>query len=343
MIEIDGSYGEGGGQILRTSISLSSILRQPVRVFNVRAKRPRPGLANQHLKGISAVQQLTSADVKGLSIGSTEVEFHPKAMGKGRYVVDVGTAGSISLILQVVSLPAAYAEGRIEIEITGGTDVPWSPPSDYMANVFYHIVRKFGVRANFEVIKRGYYPKGGGNIRVSFEPTKRLNAVDLTRRGELRGIHGIAHSLNLPPHIVEREAMSAKKILLDYETKIRLESGRDFSTGTGLTLWAEYDRTVMGASSLGKPGKRAERVGEEAARELLKEMKGIGVVDMHMCDQIIPYMGLASGRSRVLVSELTNHLKTNVYIVENILGVKFRTEEADKGYIVEVDGIGFER
>ncbi len=343
MIEIDGAYGEGGGQILRTSISLSSILGEPVRVFNIRAKRPKPGLATQHLKGISALQVLTNAEVKGLNLGSTEVEFHPKAVEGGRFSIDVGTAGSISLILQVVSPPAPFAKGEIEMEITGGTDVPWSPPADYMKNVFYPIIGKMGVRPKFEILKRGYYPKGGGRIKVTFEPVQRLQATDMASRGELRGIHGVAHSLNLPPHVVERETKSAKRVLVGYESKIQLECEQGLSTGTGLALWADYDRTILGASSLGKPGKRAEMVGEEAAEALLKEINGTGVLDIHMSDQIIPYMGLASGRSRVLVHELTNHLMTNVYIVESILGVKFEISEASGVHMIEVDGIGFER
>jgi RNA 3'-terminal phosphate cyclase (ATP) len=294
------------------------------------------------MKGISAVQSITGGKVRGLGVGSTEVEFHPKAPRGGRYRIDIGTAGSITLILQVTTLPAAFANGPVEIDITGGTDVDWSPPADYMRNVFYPLVGMMGIKAEFELIRRGYYPKGGGEVKAYFEPIKQLNPVDVTSKGDLKGIYGVAHSLNLPLHVVERERKAAMKLLHNYENRIELESGDGLSTGTGITLWAKYEYTTLGASSLGKPGKRAESVGEEAAEKLLKEMRSPGAIDSHMCDQIIPYMALAEGKSRIFVNELTNHLKTNVNVVENILGVKFDILEYKGGFLIEVEGIGFE-
>ncbi len=341
MIEVDGSYGEGGGQILRTSVALCAVLGKQVRIFNIRTNRPKPGLAQQHLMGLRAVQKLTNAEVEGFSLGSTEVIFRPKSLKGGRYNIDIGTAGSISLILQVVSLPASFADGPVELVISGGTDVQWSPPADYMRNVFYPIIGKMGVRARCELIRRGYYPKGGGQIKASFEPIKQLKPLDLSARGELKGIYGNAHSNNLPLHVVEREVSSAKKVLKAYDTKIKQEVGRGLSTGTGITLWSEYEKTILGASSLGAPGKKAEKVGAEAAGMLLKTMQAVGALDVHMGDQIIPYIGLAASRSKFSAGELSGHLMTNVHVVEDILGVKFRMNEEEQGYIIEVEGIGF--
>jgi len=341
MIEVDGSFGEGGGQILRTSVALSAIIGKPVRISNIRSNRPKPGLAQQHLTGLKAVQKLTDGEAEGLSLGSTEVTFRPRSLKGGSYKIDIGTAGSISLILQVVSLPAAFAKGPVEMEITGGTDVQWSPPADFMRNVFYPILEKIGVKTRFELIRRGYYPKGGGAIRISFEPTTQLNPIEIISRGKLKGVYGVVHSLNLPDHIAKREIESARKVLKGYKTQVKPEIGRGLSTGTGVSLWSEYENTILGASSLGKPGKEAEKVGGEAAEFLIEEIQGSGTLDVQMGDQILAYMGLAKGRSKFIVRELTPHIKTNIHVIEDILGIKFVITEEEKGYAIEVVGVGF--
>ncbi|MEE8167866.1 MAG: RNA 3'-terminal phosphate cyclase [Candidatus Hydrothermarchaeales archaeon] len=343
MIHIDGSYGEGGGQILRSSIALSSLLGEPIRIDNIRVNRPKPGLAQQHLTGIEAMQRLTDAEIKGLKLGSTEVEFSPSSLHGGSYSIDIGTAGSISLVLQVVSLPCAFTDSAVELNIIGGTDVAWSPPIDYMKEVFYPSISKMGCRTNLEILKRGYYPRGGGRVNVRISPMKRLMPLDLTERGKFLKVMGVAHSLNLPEHIVKREAKAAKRVLKDYSCHISLEYGRGTSTGTGIVLWAFFENSILCASSLGKPGKPAEKVGEEAARSLLNEIEANASIDLHLGDQIIPYLALAEGESRIFVGELTNHLKTNIYVVEKILNTKFKILTHERGYTITVDGIGFEK
>lgn len=337
MIEIDGSYGEGGGQILRTSIALSALLREPVRIFNIRVKRPKPGLAQQHLTGIKAMQKITNAEVVGAEIGSTEVKFSPGAIKSGSYAIDVGTAGSISLVLQTLLLPCAFAKEAVELKITGGTDVAWSPSMDYLKNVFCSIVEKMEYKAEVEVLKRGYYPKGNGEVVVRIFPVEKFKNLRLVDRGELIRIKGIAHSSNLPGHVVEREIKAARNIL-GRECEIAAECSKYFSTGTGITLWAEYENSVLGGSAIGEIGKPAERVGEEAAKMLLQEMQSGAALDSHMGDQIIPYVALAEGESKVAVSKLTNHLKTNIYVVEKILGSKFDILEREGRYHISVKG-----
>jgi RNA 3'-phosphate cyclase len=341
MINVDGSYGEGGGQILRTSLSLSSLFGKSVKITNIRANRPKPGLAQQHMMGIKALRDMTGAEVKGLRAGSTEIEFSPGELRSGQYRIDIGTAGSITLILQALLIPSAFSQDEVELRITGGTDVRWSPPIDYVKSVFLPIARKMGYQAEIELISRGYYPKGNGKIRANILPIKSLAPIKLTGRGDLKAVKGVAHSLNLPCHIVERFVKSAKEALPGYECDIVLECKKNFSTGCGITLWANYENSVLGASSIGEIGKPAEKVGREAGQGLLEEIRGGAPLDRHMSDQIIPYMALARGTSEVAVRELTPHLKTNIYITEKILGNKFQIKEKEGRYLIKTKGIGF--
>lgn len=342
MIEIDGSQGEGGGQVLRTSIALSSLLRKPVRISNVRIKRPKPGLAQQHLMGIKAAQDMTAADVKGLYVGSTAVEFVPGGIKEGSYAIDIGTAGSVSLILQVLLIPGAFSSGAVNITVRGGTDIKWAPPADFLKEVICPLLRKAGFKADIEIVKRGYYPKGGGEVRVKISPVKKLTGFALIERGSPVKVAGVAHSSNLPSHVLEREIKAAEDALKGYECSIRAVCETGFASGNGITLWAVYENSILGANALGEIGKPAEKVGGEAAAKLLEEMNSGAAVDKHAGDQLIPYMALADGTSEVTVSELTRHLKTNIGIVERILGSKFTISKHGKLHRISVKGIGFE-
>lgn len=344
MLRIDGSRGEGGGQVLRACIAFSSILGEPVEVYNIRAKRPKPGLARQHLVGLMSFQKIFSARVEGAKLGSTKVRFQPGEMGEEKsYTIEIGTAGSITLLLQALFLPLLHRWTRLNI--TGGTDVKWSPPVDYFSNVFLPNLKRLGGRAGVELLARGYYPKGGGEVKVSFLGTGPLHGYSFDERGELLGIRGIAHSSNLPKHIVEREARAAKVKLSEehsyLEPEIRLDVRTHFSTGTGIVLWAEYEHSILGSSSLGERGKPAEKVGREAASALLEEVDSPATLDIHMADQIVPYAALAKGRTSFIARELTGHLKTNMELTEEILGVSFEAEEMESGYRVSVEGKGW--
>jgi RNA 3'-phosphate cyclase len=336
MIEIDGSYGEGGGQIMRTSLALASLLGEDLRICNIRRKRPKPGLAQQHLVSVRAIQEITQAEVEGARLGSTELTYRPERIKSGKYKIDIGTAGSISMVLQTVFSTCLFTGQPIELVILGGTDVKWSPPVDYLRHVFRPLMEKMRVKAEIEVQRRGYYPRGGGIVRAVVHPIKSLRALNLLERGAVAGIKGIAHSSNLPCHIVERMAMAAKS-KLNYPCSIELECGKGFSTGTGIVLWAVGENSLLGSSSLGEIGKRAEKVGEEAAVQLMAELQTNAPLDSHMSDQVIPYLALAEGASRVRVAKVTNHMTTNIYVVEKILGLKFKIEE---GNLISVKGIG---
>ena len=328
MIEIDGSYGEGGGQILRTAIALASITSTDVRIFNIRSHRPQPGLKSQHMKAIATAAKLCDADVLGLYIGSQEITYSPMEIKGATYTVDIGTAGSISLLLQCIMPMTAYSGGRIALEITGGTDVAWSPTIDYLNNVTCKALGQMGYHCNIEVLKRGYYPEGGGKVCAFFEPT-RLHGFEFERKEE--NINGISHSSKLPEHIAQRQALAAKRVLENrgIGSDITVCSKNELSTGSGITLWSLYS----GASHLGKKGLPAEKVGEMAAEQMTRYLDSGASVDPYLADQLITYMGLAGGGS-FTTYEISEHTLTNMHITELLLGVEFDIRE--KKEITEV-------
>jgi RNA 3'-phosphate cyclase len=351
MIEIDGSIGEGGGAVLRTALALSTVSRQPIHIYNIRAKRAKPGLAPQHMQGVKALAELTNAKVEGLSLGSTKLKFEPSTMEGGKFRVDIGTAGSTTLILQILMPAAAFAKRSVEVEITGGTDNPLAPPIDFLKNVTLPTLRKMGYRGEVECLRRGHYPRGGGIVRARIEPIQRLKAIELVEPGKVTRISGIAHCVKLPEHIATRMAHAASIALIKAgysKVNVKAESyepSRDphLGPGTGITLWAETERgAILGASSLGRPGKPAEQVGREAAESLVKQLRTGCAVDRHLTDQLIPYMALAEGTSEMTSAELTSHALTNIALVENMLGVKFEVggQQGQPGRI-RVKGLGF--
>ena len=321
MIKIDGSYGEGGGQILRTAVALSCLTGEAVEIHNIRAKRPKPGLKAQHLKGIEAAKIISGAEVEGLRIGSTKVVFKPKRLKGGNFKIDIGTAGSVTLILQTVLLPSLAADRESVFEIRGGTDVSWSPTVDYFTNVTIPALRELGAEVEFELLKRGYYPKGGGLVRVEVHPSKLKGKV--FEKKDCEKVFGVSHASNLPEHVPRRQAEAARKLLEreGYSVEIKVESRREFSTGSGITLWCGY----KGGSSLGEKGKRAEVVGEEAAKELLKELLTNFAFDKHLADQIMVFAAVAGGETEYTTSEITMHAVSNKYVIEKFLGecIKF--------------------
>ncbi len=350
MIDIDGSYGEGGGQILRTSVSLSALTMKPVRITNIRAGRRNPGLRRQHVAGIELTAQLVDASVKGLKVGSTEIEFVPRTRQSGEFSYDVGTAGSISLILQAVLPPAVLSPEPVSFNFRGGTDVAWSPPIDYMRNLFVNILYQMGPRVEIVQHRRGHYPRGGGDVSCGITPVKMIQPLDLVQFGELQYVNGISHCVRLPSHVAERQALSAESILAEHDIEtehIVRESypkNKDphLGSGSGIVVWAESrDGIRLGADSLGERGKRAELVGAESAQHLLSELSTEMAIDSHLSDMLVPYLAIASGRSRIGVTKITSHLETNIWVVERILGFKMTLEgRIGSPGILTSEGIG---
>ncbi|MFO7837295.1 MAG: RNA 3'-terminal phosphate cyclase [Candidatus Thorarchaeota archaeon] len=350
MIEIDGSYGEGGGQILRTAISLSAVTMEPVRVVNIRAGRPTPGLKNQHIAGIEVTGRLVNAEIKGLRIGSTTIEFHPVERRGGRISYDIGTAGAISLALQAALLPAVLSPDQSYIEITGGTDVLWSPPIDYMKHVFDFMLQKMGPKIEITQHRRGHYPRGGGRVSCGIKSVNEIHSIDLVEFGEILEVVGISHCARLPAHVAHRQADAAESYLRgkgleninierEYWSK---EDDPHLGAGSGIVIWAESNRGVrIGGDSLGKKGKPAEKVGREAAIQLVSELSTGKAVDSHLCDMLVPYMAVAQGKSSIGVTKITSHLETNIWVAEEMLGIETQLEgESGKPGRLTLKGTG---
>ena len=332
MIEIDGSSGEGGGQILRTSVALSAVTGEPVRVTNIRAGRPNPGLAPQHVTSIEAVAALADAAVDGLEPGSKEIVFRPGELLGGVYEFDVGTAGSVSLVLQSCLLPAALSRTDVEVVVRGGTDVKWSPPADYLAMAHAPVARMFGVRCSVDIVSRGFYPEGGGEVRMEVSPAGQLTCVSLERPGEVVDIRGVAYAQNLPEHVVTRMKHAALKQMIQFgDVKIVSDLRRGRSTGAGIVMVSRHENCVLGASALGERGIRSERLGEECASDLAETIASGATVDDHMMDQVLPYMAFAKGRSVAVVESMTGHARTNMDVIEEFLGEVFSTDETEAG------------
>jgi len=341
MLEIDGAMGYG--QVLRTSIALSSLLLKPVKIFNIRKGRPKPGLMAQHLTGVKIAGEFCDAEIRGLRIGSLKIEFIPRRLKVEDRKIDIGTAGQISLLLQTLTPLLIFADKPINIEMRGGTAGLGAPTIQYVQNVTFSILSKLGIKKpEIEVVKEGFYPKGGGIVKARFEPAKKLNSIRLTEAGEVEKIRGISVCGSLPRHIAERQASSARKILVEHglnDVEIEVRSVHTYSPGTSITLWAKTKNSVLGADKIGKRGVRAEIIGEECAKDLIKSIESKAALDKYMADQILPFLALAEGKSRIKVEEITEHCRTNMRVCELMLGVKFEVEEEKR--IIEVEGIGF--
>ena len=341
---------EGGGQIVRTGVALATLTGQQVRISKIRDKRQNPGLQAQHLTAVMALAATCGAETEGLVLGSRELMFRPQRRVGGRFNFDVGTAGSIPLILQALMPSAAFAPIQVEFELTGGTDVKWSPTIDYVRLVVMPILEAMDYKASLKVLRRGHYPKGGGRVVLTTSPLRTLKSITLLERGQSSGVDGISHCVKLPSHVAQRQANAALAKLKARgiaSANIAIETyppdqDPHVGPGSGITLvMTSSGGSVIGADSLGERGRRAEQVGEDAALKLLAEIESKAPVDRHLGDILIPYMAVADGRSEIFVSEITMHTLTNIRIAEIVAGVKFDVQgNLREPGRVSVQGIG---
>jgi RNA 3'-phosphate cyclase len=331
MREIDGSYGEGGGQLLRTACALSAITGKPVRLHDIRARRAPAGLAPQHLAAVKAVATLCDADIEGLELRSQEVVFRPGQLRGGEFRLDVGTAGSVTLVLQAL-LPAALVCGApVQIHLTGGTDVRAAPPLDYLRFVFLPLLARMGAQVELRLRRRGYYPRGGGEVVVVVRPG-RLRPLRIEAPGGVKEIRGIAHASNLPAHIVARMQQTAVRILAD-AAPVAIEQqmlGRDQALGQGgaIVLWACTAHTLLGGSEVAQRGIPAERIAETAARALHEEIAAGATLDIHAADQILIYSALAQDSSYFLTRALSSHAQTALWLLQQFLSLHVQARPA---------------
>lgn len=344
---IDGSYGEGGGQILRTSLSLAAILKRPVRIDNIRSGRKNPGLQPQHLTAARAVAKICRGKLTGDSVGSQTLEFHPGKIEPGDYTFDVSdikaSAGSVNLIYQSVLLPLAFAHKPSKVIIRGGTHVPWSPPANYIDDVYLPALSRMGLIALYRTVRAGYYPIGGGEVHSEIRPVDIIKPISLTERvdGTVNCTSAIS---NLPVSIADRQMSEASQCLRMHGIDPIEEIDEYDSLGKGTVVFILFDGDELksGFTSLGERGKPAERVAREACDEFLEWWKSKTALDKHLADQLIVPMALADGDSEFTTVEITQHLITNVWTVQQFLPVKIDIQgtEGQPGR-VRVSGTGF--
>mgnify|MGYP005847672463 CR=1 FL=1 len=362
MLTIDGAYGEGGGQIVRTSLALACLTGQDVTLVNVRAGRKNPGLAPQHLAAVRAIAQVCGAQVTGDALGSTRLVFRPGGPATpGDYEWDVsaiagqGSAGSVSLVLQTVLLPLLRAPGRSRLVIRGGTHVPAAPPVHYLREVFLPALGAAGEAVTVELRAWGWYPQGGGEITVEVEgpaahllwscdppgrSTQANRALVRDVRGPLERVTGVAAVTNLPAHIPQRMADRARGVLRDLGVPLEIEPlrARGPGPGAGIFLTAHYAGGRAGFSALGRKGRASEAVAEEACTDLLAHHHSRAAADPHLADQLILPCALAGGRSVFTTSRVTPHLATNIHVVRQFLGTAITLEGEAEGRVELVGG-----
>ncbi|MCK4389721.1 MAG: RNA 3'-phosphate cyclase [Desulfobacterales bacterium] len=351
-IQIDGSHGEGGGQILRTALALAALLQRPVEIYNVRSGRKKPGLRPQHLTAVKAMALITAGKVEGAEPGSMRLCFEPRQIVPGSYSLDVGTAGSTSLVLQTMIPGLLFAKGASRIVITGGTHVPWSPCFHYLKEVFVLSLQQMGGALRLEIERWGWYPKGGGKVIASTSPVSELNGVDLSYQGNLQDMYVLSAVSNLPMSIAERQRDHVLKRFKEHgftpietlprkQFRIEILEGPSPGTGTVVFVRARFENGVAAFTSLGKRGKPAEKVADDACSDFFRFMASRAVVDDHLADQLVLYMALAKGRSSLIAGTITKHLLTNIWVIEQFLPVRFEVD-GETGR-VSVEGLGFKK
>uniref|UniRef100_T1IN18 RNA 3'-terminal phosphate cyclase n=1 Tax=Strigamia maritima TaxID=126957 RepID=T1IN18_STRMM len=349
-IEIDGALLEGGGQILRMSIAFCALLEKPIRIYNIRGGRSKPGLGPQHLTGLRLVRDLSKGKLYGDEIGSTEITFYPGKLTQGSHTADTHTAGSVGLLLQVALPCMIYANGPARVILKGGTNADMAPQFDYTTSVFQPIAEKFGCKFDARIMKRGYYPKGGGEVHVMTVPIDHLKAADLLEFGEISKITGRSFVAGVLPikmaHQMSTIATSViqktyQRIPIDISVVKETEQ-TSVGNGSGIILVAETSTGCkIGGSGLGKKGISAERVGELAAEELIDNLKNKSCVDTYLQDQLIILMALAKGTSRIKTGPITLHTQTAIHVAKLLTNVDFEIKELeDKSVVIQCEGIG---
>jgi RNA 3'-terminal phosphate cyclase (ATP) len=326
MIEIDGSFGEGGGQILRTALALSVIFERPLTLHHIRAKRKNPGLGHQHLMAVNALARISGAKVEGNRIGSQRLTFVPGEVSPGDYRFPIGTAGSVTLLLHALLMPLCLSQERFQLILEGGTHVPWSPPYHYLSEILFPTLRIMGVSVGGRIDQWGWYPKGGGIIQVEIQPSPSLGPISLLERGSLRKIRGFSAASLLPKHVAERQREEAlrrieKELKMGAEITI-LTDPPSKGPGSFLFLVTESEGALAGFSSLGRRGKRAEEVAGEVVNSLEDYLEAEGCVDPHLADQLIPFMAMAKGNSSFTTTRITEHLLTNLWVIQRFKNFK---------------------
>jgi RNA 3'-phosphate cyclase len=327
MLHVDGSYGEGGGQILRTALSLAALTGVSVRIERIRARRSKPGLRPQHLTAVQAVARVSQAEVTGVNLGSQDLTFRPRTPQGGHYLFDVaektGSAGAVTLVAQALLPPLIKSGARVAVILKGGTHVPWSPPAHYLSHVFLPALAAMGAKVEMTLERWGWYPRGGGEIRLTIRGARPLSGVQWRTPAPSSAFRGLSAAAKLPEHVARRQAARlAARLEETLPVEIIPAGGQD--PGSLVFLWGPQ----AGFASLGARGKPAEQVADDAVEAYLAFRASGAVLDRHLADQILIYLALARGPSRFTTESVTSHLLTNVWVIEQFLGPTFEIKGA---------------
>jgi RNA 3'-terminal phosphate cyclase (ATP) len=345
VIEVDGSQKSGSGTILRLSVALATILEQRLHIYNIRQNRPQPGLRPQHLEAVLTAAKLCNAELEGARLNSRELWFGPKEVKGGKFEAEIGTAGSIPMLLMTVLPICAFAKNTVHLRVSkGGTDVSHSPTINYMRYVFLPTLKRMGLNAALTVHRYGYYPKGMGEVTIVMKPCKSLQPLRLESFGEIKAIKGVSVCTFLSERkVAERQAKAATSYLNErgYTTDIQIVNDRSnpLQKGSSIVLWAETEAgAILGADAIGELRKTSETVGKEAAEKLYAEISAKPTVDVHLADMLIPYVALAKGSSVYLTRTTSDHLEANMWLAEKALNVRFNVEKVDGLHMIEKVG-----
>jgi RNA 3'-terminal phosphate cyclase (ATP) len=334
MIPIDGSFGEGGGQILRTSLALSLITCKPFRITRIRARRKSPGLLRQHLTSVMAAARVGSARVEGAFEGSQELAFEPQTLNGGHFEFAIGTAGSTTLVLQTILVPLLVAKEPSTVVLEGGTHNPASPSFDFLSRSFLPLIERMGARVEATLERPGFFPAGGGKIAVTIAPAQKLGALELLDRGEVRATRGRAIVANLPDDIARREiAVIAEKTAW---RDLRAETIRgSIGPGNVVTLDAMCEHVTEVVTAFGKRGVRAEEVASSAVDEMQRYRQSSAAVGEHLADQLLLPMSVGEGGS-FTTTHITEHTRTNAEVIAKFLDVRVAFDDENTRCLVKV-------
>jgi RNA 3'-phosphate cyclase len=331
-VQVDGSRGEGGGQILRTAVTFSAIRGQPVRVEKIRGGREVPGLKRQHVSVLQVLANVFGGELQGAQEGSSVVTFVPNKQRRHSLSLDMGTAASITLVLQAVVPAAALGRSRLDLNLVGGTDVPWSPTYDYFEEVVRPAYERIGIEFTITAHRRGYYPRGGGRVTASISPSAGLRPLDLTEKQMIKEVLLVSRCARLPRHVAERQLESATADLVRAGFGVastELTEEQSDSPGSSLLAYHVSPAKYVGADGIGAKGKRAEEVGRETASRFIAAARSDGCLDPNLADMVIPLLSLAPGTSRVAVPLVTPHLVSGLELASQFTGCRWSVEEGE--------------
>ncbi len=332
-LKIDGSYGEGGGQIVRSAVTLSCITKKPILIENIRKNRRVPGLRPQHITAVKLLSKICNAEVQGLNAGSTTIKFLPKNVENNTLSEDIGTAGSISLILQVLIPAVSISKKSLELSIIGGTDVPWSPTSNYTKYVLSEAYSRMGINFSMNITKRGYYPKGGGHVKVKVNPLKKLKPISLTKR-KTKSVKLYCSYSDLSYERIKNEVEQAENFLKDADFSIESKIKKELALNKGgsMNLYSFDSDSIIGSDGLtDTAAKLAKSISENFIRSNL-------AVDNHLSDMLVLPASLIDETSFFRIKEITKHLETNLYVTSKITGCKYGIGKLDDGFEVRIKG-----